>query len=141
MVDFLRKKFNAWWPAALWAGLIFSLSSQPRIATGQPFWTDFAIKKTLHVIIYFVLFLAVLRGVNLSFRDGSKKRFLLAASLSLFYGVTDELHQTLVPTREGRLRDVVFDTTGIFIGLWLVRHLKVIAPAKLAAWARRWLAL
>lgn len=134
-------KVTAWLPAVLWASLIFFLSSLQRVSTGQPFWTDFAIKKTLHILIYFILFLTVLRGINFSFRGKRRQRLLLAAAIALFYAATDELHQTLVPTREGRPRDVFFDAVGISFGLWLVKDYQVLAPPRLAKLAKEWLAL
>ncbi|MFQ5452376.1 MAG: VanZ family protein, partial [Candidatus Paceibacterota bacterium] len=30
-------------------------------------------------------------------------------------------HQTFVPTREGTVRDVLFDTTGVFLSFWFVK--------------------
>lgn len=47
-----------------------------------------------------------------------KKNTLLAAILlTLLYAISDEYHQTLVPTREGKLRDVIIDFAGIMI-IW-----------------------
>ena len=40
--------------------------------------------------------------------------------LSLLYAISDELHQTFVPGRSGRLTDVGFDSLGALLALGLV---------------------
>ena len=44
-----------------------------------------------------------------------ERSFSISLILSLIYAVTDEIHQTFVPTREGRFRDVIIDLIGILI--------------------------
>ncbi len=43
--------------------------------------------------------------------------FQVAILLTLLYAISDEYHQTLVPTREGKLRDVLIDFAGILL-IW-----------------------
>jgi hypothetical protein len=47
------------------------------------------------------------------------KRGLIAISFGAAFAVADELHQTLVPARGGRLTDVLIDWSGVFLG-WVV---------------------
>ena len=44
----------------------------------------------------------------------------LTLLIVFLYAATDELHQLFVPTREGTIRDVLIDTTGAAIGLFVV---------------------
>lgn len=63
--------------------------------------------------------------------------YVLAATFSALYALTDEFHQTLVPGREFKITDLVIDTSGAIFGalvLWLVvqryrkqDHRKIIA--------------
>jgi VanZ family protein len=43
------------------------------------------------------------------------KIFLLAVGTTILFAMSDEFHQTFVPTREGAIRDVFIDTIGILI--------------------------
>jgi VanZ family protein len=40
----------------------------------------------------------------------------LALAVSLLYGLSDELHQSFVPDRTGRLDDVLTDMLGAIVG-------------------------
>jgi VanZ family protein len=40
---------------------------------------------------------------------------------AVLYAVTDEIHQSFVPTREGRVLDVVIDACGAVLGLLALR--------------------
>jgi len=39
----------------------------------------------------------------------------LAIIISVLYAVSDEIHQLFVPTREGKIRDVLIDSLGILL--------------------------
>lgn len=94
----------------LWMGLIYYASAQERVAVTENFLLSFVIFKTLHLIEYGILF--VLWRYAL---PGTKKAGFLAAAIAISYGAFDELHQSYVPTREGRLRDVAIDSAGVLI--------------------------
>ena len=111
----LLGRVAAWIPAISWMCFIFFLSSRSRISASESFWLNFAIFKTLHVIEYATLallnlFALVINNPNKSIRSLALK----AAILALIYGMSDEYHQTFVPTREGTIRDVLIDSIGIF---------------------------
>ena len=96
-------------PAFLWMGIIFYLSSRQKIAVSENYVLSFFIFKTIHFIEYGILFL--LWKVALYNKSYGTK---LAIAFSILYGLSDELHQTFVPTREGKLRDVFIDSLGVF---------------------------
>lgn len=66
-----------------------------------------------YAILYFLLF----RGFFLTSRTQtpSRKALLYSLVLSVLYAISDEIHQTFVPTREGKIWDVVIDAFGISI--------------------------
>lgn len=113
----MYKKLYYWLPPLIWMGVIFYVSSRPRISITENSLYAFLIFKTLHLIeyalLYFLLFRALysLKGKN--FTLGHK--FLLAFIVSALYGLSDEIHQAFVPTREGRLRDVFIDSGGALL--------------------------
>ncbi|MBU2592105.1 MAG: VanZ family protein [Patescibacteria group bacterium] len=97
-------------PPLIWMALIFYASSRPRIGVSGSFWLSFIFFKTLHLIEYGVLFsLWRLSLYNISYSQS------ISIAISVIYGITDELHQALVPTREGRVRDVLIDFLGVLI--------------------------
>jgi len=121
----LKKRYGAfyyWAPALFWMVLIFTLSSKQRIAVSPQYWANFFVFKSLHVIEYAALFGLLLRAIA-----GGKKpthtQYLYAFIFSVLYAISDELHQTFVPTREGTLRDVLIDTTGITLAYLTVKKL------------------
>lgn len=111
----------------LWMALIFVLSGRESI-TVAPTWTvNFLIFKTLHVIEYGILYVLWYRAV----RD---RRAAWVATMA--YAVFDELHQTFVPTREGRLRDVIIDGIGVGLAWYAITQLLPKAPKRLRTLAR-----
>lgn len=111
------KKQLRFLPPLLWMTLIFYLSSRQRLAVSGNYLVSFVVFKTLHIIEYgflFFLWCLALRENGPGLYK-NKKSIKLAAIISILYGMFDELHQTLVPTREGRLRDVFIDSLGVFI--------------------------
>jgi VanZ family protein len=55
-----------------------------------------------------------------SMHDHFGLRLALAGPLSLLYAFSDEVHQLVVPGREGKLADVGIDAIGIMIGLLVI---------------------
>lgn len=99
-------------PIILWAGLIFYLSSIPKLeATSEPVG-NFVSRKFAHLFVYAVLAVLIYRALGW-------KKALLAVSLSTLYGVTDEIHQYFTPERTFKLTDIIFDGVGSIIGVYI----------------------
>lgn len=101
-------KLNKYIPAIVWMILIFTFSSRPDIPTNDIYIVDFIFKKTAHFFEYIILFLLWYKALG-------KKSPLDAFTISIFYAFTDEIHQLFVPGRNGLLRDVAIDSTGMII--------------------------
>lgn len=114
-----------WLLPVLWADLIFYLSSIPNLAVGEG-TVDFLTRKPAHIIEYAVLFLLLFRAVRGSF--GELWRFseiaVGAGIISFLYGITDEIHQALTPTRSGKITDLGFDLLGILFALFLLSRFR-----------------
>lgn len=114
-----------WLPAVVWCFFIFVLSSLPGADFSTESGTDFYIRKTLHVVEYSILCWTFYRGT---------KNILYSIVLSILVAVSDELHQNFVPTRTGKLSDVLIDSSAImFAGVILWRFYQNL-PAKLKTW-------
>ena len=102
-----------WLPVAVWAALIFALSSVPDLGTGLGTW-DLVLRKLAHAGEYAVLGAVLLRAL---------RRPLPAAALAVAYAVSDEVHQHFVAGRQGRPLDVLIDAVGVLVGVLLWRRL------------------
>lgn len=132
-----------WLPVGIWMALIFigsgdTLSSRHTSRFLGPFihWllpalspdnvdaVVFCLRKTGHVTEYAALALLLWRALRRPvLRDPRPWDWSLAGSallLAAFYAATDEFHQSFVPTREGRVHDVVLDTCGAAAALLLL---------------------
>ena len=104
-----------WWAAALWAGLIFWLSSSPDAQGGV---------NLLDLIPYGdKLAHAAAFGLLASFIYLASRGAWLAVVAASLYGVTDELHQHFVPGRTADVADWIADTAGAALLTLLVRYL------------------
>ena len=129
------KKF--WFPLFLWCLFIFAASTIQVIKAPAIDLRDFIIKKSFHFVEYFILFLFTFRALKNTTHLSIKKIYFYSILFIIIYAATDELHQTLVPTREGKLRDVIIDTFGgSFAALILWKYLPK-APKKLKSWAKK----
>jgi len=107
-------------PLIFWMALIFFLSDQPILLEIENQAGEKIFYKTAHVVAYAVL--AWLWWRALAPRRQMSWPVLIAAfALSVFYGITDEIHQLFVPGRHGRLADVFFDAGGALLMILLLR--------------------
>jgi VanZ family protein len=132
------KKIIAWAPVIMWMGVIFFMSSRQRISVSQDSDVNFLFFKTLHIIEYAFLYLLCVRAFRMGSRVERKNIYGAAFILTVVYAITDELHQTLVPTREGHVRDVIIDAVGAGISWIFLKHISPKVPRKLKHLAQQW---
>lgn len=77
--------------------------------------TDFIIRKVAHVTEYAVLSLLVSRSLGIKMNSTIRER-LVPAGISSLYALSDEFHQSFVPSRGATYTDVLWDTLGGLIG-------------------------
>lgn len=121
-----------WFPVILWMCFVFWVSTEafssqntfslvetilgflfPKLSSHEVRLIHAMIRKTGHIIEYFVLGLLLFRA----FRGGStaswKWRWSLFAVIGVvLWAVSDEWHQSFVPTRTASVADVGIDTAG-----------------------------
>jgi VanZ family protein len=133
---------RAWWPALLWAAIIFTMSTdtfsaqhtatffehiirwfKPSMTAHQFDIIHHYIRKTAHFTEYFVFGLLLYRGVS-SGRPGWRWPWGLTALFIAFgYSALDEVHQAFVSSRQASPYDSLLDSVGAFFAvavLWLV---------------------
>lgn len=84
-----------------------------------------AFRKVCHLAEYAILATLLWTALVRTFHHTSLKiwRWRYAGYALLFaasYGITDELHQIMVPGREGTIRDMIIDAVGAFVGLTIL---------------------
>lgn len=140
------KTLKAWLPALLWMMVIFLMSATPGDLSGaqsgmivrmilavhgllfgdtqlSPDMLTLLhtlVRKAAHMAEYAVLACLYLRPLRM---HGIKHPHLLSIALCALYAASDELHQAFVPGRGPSPIDVMIDTAGACIGLFLVRAL------------------
>lgn len=118
--------FYYWFPPVAWMGIIFYMSSQRSISLTSHVTTDFVTFKTLHMIEYAFLFFLFYRAFQSSKYIKDNISVLCAFFMTMFYSLTDEFHQLYIATRQGRLRDVLFDVVGILIMYVIIKKIRLI---------------
>jgi VanZ family protein len=114
-----------WTAVAVWAAAIFVQSALPSVMDTS---AGAGMDKIVHMAVYALLAVLLCRALSLS---PMARRTLLsiAAAASLIatlYGVSDELHQALVPARCADVADGIADLVGSVLGatLWAARRHK-----------------
>lgn len=103
---------SLWAPVLLWAGLIFYLSSIPDTRTGGGAeLPELMFRKFAHLFVYGTLAFLLARALT---GYGWKLRRIMGMGLFLciLYAASDEIHQSFVPGRFCKVRDVALDSLG-----------------------------
>ena len=132
----LRVFAKYWLPALAWMALIYFASNDPKslyhsARVIQPLVQPNTQVTTLRSIVIFarkcahsaefavlaILLWCALRTMSAQ-RNGWSWRLAVCAMLGVIvYGITDEIHQMYVPTRQAGFMDVVYDAIGGAVGL------------------------
>lgn len=145
-----KKIYVAWFTVVIWMVLIFLLSHQPANESSElsqgftdvvmsiietvvsPLQIDmdflhFFIRKSAHFFAYFVLGILVFHALRLSNVYGIRA-VLITLGICIIYAISDEVHQLFIPGRSGEVTDVIIDSTGamvgIFVYIFMLRFLK-----------------
>ena len=126
-----------WLPVVLWAAVIFTFSTWPTKKSSEFYLWDFIVKKTAHVVEYGIFTILIYRALKAS-GVNKLEAAVYAVILAIMYGMSDEFHQSFTPGREPKVRDVVIDSFGSMISMYLVLKILPKAPEKIKEIARNY---
>jgi VanZ family protein len=129
-----------WLPPLAWMALIWIVSSDigsadhsagpfgwimsvlfPWATPAQMTWGHAAVRKLGHMVEYAILAALWFRTLSAGRRLPFATSALVALAISVAWAITDEVHQSFVPSRTASALDVVFDSTGATLCLLLAR--------------------
>ena len=137
----LRNRLWRYGPIVLWAALIFIFSSgllsgsntstivrplvqwvYPSISEATLASVHALIRKASHFVEYAILALFAARALRTSSRDFLRNHwFAVSLTFVALYALSDELHQSFVPSRTASIYDCLIDTAGGLAALIIVR--------------------
>lgn len=104
-----------WLAVAAWAGMIFLLSNQPGLSATSDPGVERPIRVVAHIVTYATLTL-LLGWAASGDRVPTRAIVVGAAVIAFVYGITDEWHQSFVPSRSGSPVDLIWDLMGVLVG-------------------------
>lgn len=133
-----------WGPLLLWMTLIFGFSTDagstrrtsrfigpflrwlvPDISEEAIQGVQLVVRKTAHMVEYAILAFLAWRAKRSSMtrdrRLWRRSDATFAIAIAILFAITDEWHQSFVPSRQGQLTDVLFDSAGAvfaMLALW-----------------------
>jgi VanZ family protein len=122
----LEQVMYYWLPPFTWMGIIYFMSSQKRISMTENPTSDFITFKTLHMIEYAFLFFLFYRAFHSLKKINKNIITLYSFGIVILYSLTDEFHQLFISTRQGRMRDVLFDIMGMLIMYGIIRKVRLL---------------
>ena len=105
-----NKKFSVIFLAII-AVEIFLVSS---LHGGKPTTGGINLSVAYHIIIFLLFNFFLLISLNKD-QELTGKYLVVVLILSVAYAILDELHQIFVPLRDASIKDVLIDSTGIFL--------------------------
>lgn len=133
------KKIIGWLAVIIWIIIIFSFSSQEadqsnnlstnvtkvvieiveKVVPNQDFDVkkiNHYIRKNAHFFVYMILGLLLMNATN-SHKGVFKTQVIIVFFLGVLIASLDEFYQSFIPGRGPGIKDVVIDTSGLFIGI------------------------
>jgi len=114
--------FKYWFPAIVWAAIMFVVSSIPNLKSDLPSDWDMFFRKCAHAFEYMMFAFLFLRA----FSSSGKISWVDVCSVIILVGlfaISDEIHQSVVVGRHGSFWDVTLDFVSGIIGALLARKI------------------
>lgn len=111
-------------PLLFISALIFYLSSRSSNPLHEVVIYNVLLNKLAHLIAYSTLFLSAAFYFQ-SNKYTLKHHYLFSFLYLILYAISDEIHQTFVPSRQGKISDVFIDLLGGIIAYFSTKILHI----------------
>lgn len=118
----LRMLAGYWLPVLAWMSVILWFSSQSNLPHAQDPLLEIIVKKSAHAGEYAILGLLLVRAFAQGAIATPRRAVAFAWIVALLYAASDEFHQSFTPGRTPSPVDVLIDTSGVTIALFLARR-------------------
>ena len=108
-----------WLPVLIWCIIIFYLSNTPNLNSGLGSW-DLILRKIAHITEYSILTILLWRAFKF---HNIRRIYNWSGSLAILYAISDEVHQSFIPTRNASIYDVLIDVAGVILAIWLIHRI------------------
>jgi len=123
------QKYEKYISLIFWLAAIFYLSNNSLkefvIVTD---WWEFIIRKLVHLFEFAVLTYLIFRILGQTEKRHVYWNLFWSFAFTVLYAISDEYHQSFIAGRTGTYRDVIIDSVGSLIAIWLIfldwRHKK-----------------
>ncbi len=105
-----------------WVGIFSMESGSSLVMYAESVHT--LVRKAAHFTEYAILGFFTYKAVSCDVTN-RKKAMIISQMICSGYAITDEIHQTFVPGREGRVFDVVIDSFGSMTGILIAAFISV----------------
>ncbi|WP_338450192.1 VanZ family protein [Niallia oryzisoli] len=116
MLKILFRLFPFIYIVAVW--VMSSMPDDAVVELPDSNW-DAGIKESLHLIEFGILYVLFVLAL-LTFKGLTRKWNIVLMIIASLYGITDEIHQSFVPSRSSSMIDVVKDITGVLVASWIM---------------------
>lgn len=110
-------------PLVLYWSVLFLATSLPVNSVPSVGISDKIEHFAAYAVLAFLLYMAL--STQEKVKVLAEKAYFFTFIIVTFYGIADELHQTLIPGRSCEFYDFVADFFGMLIGLFLVKILRI----------------
>ena len=83
------------------------------------------VRKMAHFTEYFILGILVINSLDIS-----NKRYLYSFIIGFIYAISDEIHQLFITGRSGKIFDVLIDSLGIIMSIFIYKAYKNLTKLK-----------
>lgn len=80
---------------------------------------EYHIRKLAHFSLYFVVGMLTM-SLMYTFDLENIKRAFISLGIGAMYAVTDEFHQLFIPNRTSSFFDVIIDSSGVLVGIFII---------------------
>ncbi len=114
-----------------WMAIIAAFSHTPNLNLGSDsIPLEIIARKFAHLAEYFILAFLFYNFLRLNFPRAKKQFFNYSFLFVLVFAAFDEIHQSFIVGRSGRIEDVIFDLFSGTLGIFLIDRVKFFCKYK-----------